>query len=734
MATQSFEQLIAGANKIKQNQLPESNTAGVVGEQLIQMVNKQKDEETERMKGITEYNVSVQHPTSGISGTNKYTLEGAIAKIPAAYRRVGIKCSFLSEDNSSKSYLYQGGTFTSAASWDEIGLSSKDINKSITDSVSDVKRRTKDISEKVDDSFNFCDKNQNVIAKIDKDGLHIRSVDIADEYGAKVFTINRKFVSDIIQMAQSGKVRDIFNVNEDQFVFADKNQNVIAKIDKDGYKAKNFVVVDSTGRAVGTINKNFMDELKNRPGGGGTGKVENIHNKNDDVFYFVDGRGNVIAEIGKDGFKAKVFTTAEGKNIARSYIHPLNGKLVFAFGDSHQGYDNCRLMLDVLIKETGCVANKDINSQLGIGFTSNNESALFKKYEYSIDTNQRSLWGLKDAVDAGKTACPDVIFFEQTHPLFKDTIEAEPFIGRCLKEYNKSSPFGSKTDMQNKLQSDVLNFIKSFRAEDRKIGTVIKVYYNTQKKVITFNGPTSLKKGSFTLNIGEHAFNTEVSEGMTVAKAITALNEWQFADTCDWANERPHAQITDNTLTIVYKGTSPDAASTQISIQDKGTGISLGGVSDSSVANHGYMLFMLHDVNQWDNFSSWKYNDNNTDYEYGYAMTKGMVELAQTLFPTTEIVLWYPNSYANIGGSEIVKYADGSINIVETKKRNTWTNWELDNRDAWKAIAELYSVRFIDVSRNSNISYINYDSWYDSAIHPSHNGYRQWARVIAKLY
>ena len=92
MATQSFEQLIAGANKIKQNQLPESNTAGIVGEQLIQMVNKQKDEETERMKGITEYNVSVQHPTSGISGTNKYTLEGAIAKIPAAYRRVGIKC------------------------------------------------------------------------------------------------------------------------------------------------------------------------------------------------------------------------------------------------------------------------------------------------------------------------------------------------------------------------------------------------------------------------------------------------------------------------------------------------------------------------------------------------------------------------------------------------------------------------------------------------------------------
>ena len=117
MATQSFEQLIAGANKIKQNQLPESNTAGVVGEQLIQMVNKQKDEETERMKGITEYNVSVQHPTSGISGTNKYTLEGAIAKIPAAYRRVGIKCSFLDEKLGNNNYQYIGGNFENVNSW-----------------------------------------------------------------------------------------------------------------------------------------------------------------------------------------------------------------------------------------------------------------------------------------------------------------------------------------------------------------------------------------------------------------------------------------------------------------------------------------------------------------------------------------------------------------------------------------------------------------------------------------
>ncbi|WP_455589845.1 hypothetical protein, partial [Bacteroides rodentium] len=95
MATQSYEQLIAGANKIRQNELPESNTAALVGEQLLQMVNKQQDESRERVKGITEYNVSVQHPTSGTGGTNKYSLEGAIALVPAELRNVGLKVSFV---------------------------------------------------------------------------------------------------------------------------------------------------------------------------------------------------------------------------------------------------------------------------------------------------------------------------------------------------------------------------------------------------------------------------------------------------------------------------------------------------------------------------------------------------------------------------------------------------------------------------------------------------------------
>ena len=57
---------------------------------------------------VSEYNVSVNHPTEGIDGTNKYTLETAIEKIPASLRKVGIKCSFINESGVPETWEYHG--------------------------------------------------------------------------------------------------------------------------------------------------------------------------------------------------------------------------------------------------------------------------------------------------------------------------------------------------------------------------------------------------------------------------------------------------------------------------------------------------------------------------------------------------------------------------------------------------------------------------------------------------
>lgn len=68
---------------------------------------------------VTEYNVSKRFPTGGIDGSNKYTLESAIAKIPRGLRNAGIKCSFLDEGGNPEIWEYQGGTrgFTNLLSW-----------------------------------------------------------------------------------------------------------------------------------------------------------------------------------------------------------------------------------------------------------------------------------------------------------------------------------------------------------------------------------------------------------------------------------------------------------------------------------------------------------------------------------------------------------------------------------------------------------------------------------------
>ena len=71
-------------------------------------------------KLIEEVNVSKIYPTGGIDGTNKYTLETAIAKVPASLRNVGIKCSFLDDGGKLQTWEYLGGAWA-AGSFSQVG-------------------------------------------------------------------------------------------------------------------------------------------------------------------------------------------------------------------------------------------------------------------------------------------------------------------------------------------------------------------------------------------------------------------------------------------------------------------------------------------------------------------------------------------------------------------------------------------------------------------------------------
>ena len=66
---------------------------------------------------INEFNISVMYPTGGTDGTDRYTLETAIAKIPGSLRTVGIKCSFLNDAGELETWQWQGTTWFDYTKW-----------------------------------------------------------------------------------------------------------------------------------------------------------------------------------------------------------------------------------------------------------------------------------------------------------------------------------------------------------------------------------------------------------------------------------------------------------------------------------------------------------------------------------------------------------------------------------------------------------------------------------------
>lgn len=69
---------------------------------------------------VSEYNVSINHPTAGVDETNRYTLSEAIAKVPAELRNAGVKVSFLDESGSMETWEFQGESWA-IGSFSQVG-------------------------------------------------------------------------------------------------------------------------------------------------------------------------------------------------------------------------------------------------------------------------------------------------------------------------------------------------------------------------------------------------------------------------------------------------------------------------------------------------------------------------------------------------------------------------------------------------------------------------------------
>lgn len=107
----------------------DNNNGSITTSSLKNYIKLQADASGGFLDYITEYNVSVQHPTSGIDGSNKYSLEGAIAQVPQELRNIGLKVSFINSDRKVETWEFQSGTFTDVGSWLNKAISTDNVRQ-----------------------------------------------------------------------------------------------------------------------------------------------------------------------------------------------------------------------------------------------------------------------------------------------------------------------------------------------------------------------------------------------------------------------------------------------------------------------------------------------------------------------------------------------------------------------------------------------------------------------------
>lgn len=90
------------------------------------------------MSYITEYNVSIHHPSSGIDSGNKYTLEGAIVQVPEDIRTAGLKVSFLNNSGLVETWEFAGGAFENIENWKSNEDKLADIRDEAIDKIKDA--------------------------------------------------------------------------------------------------------------------------------------------------------------------------------------------------------------------------------------------------------------------------------------------------------------------------------------------------------------------------------------------------------------------------------------------------------------------------------------------------------------------------------------------------------------------------------------------------------------------
>ena len=417
----------------------------------------------------------------------------------------------------------------------------------------------------------------------------------------------------------------------------------------------------------------------------------------------------------------KVWTDDEGVNELVGAGTPdikfnlWKGKKAIALGDSHTA--NRGRWMPIICDNLEMENLTSLNNSVVRG----DPNTLQSGYELCICPLLSQAYSLRDKAKDGEV---DVIFIEEVHygegrisnfDTIDNSYPLKPTQMLSLGNFNMTLD-----EEKNNFDKNYQSLLSTISTSSRKKRTTLKSSIKTVRRVITFGVINeTLHAGNFVLNIDGHDFSTRIEEGMSLRDAVSAIFTWSFREYTNWKN----VSKTDNTITIVYEGSSSDAP-IKFAQSVNGTGLSSSLGEQSSASTDVYRYFASENVNEWLDKSKWVYYAG--PWDNPYASFKGVVETLQENFPNAILVPFtmFDNAFNEGNYSPRFDMVDYRTNRFPRMYKRVKVLLD---------VAEYYLIKGIDVLKLCGISPFNYLTFYNySDVHPKATGYKRIAETLVK--
>jgi len=470
------------------------------------------------------------------------------------------------------------------------------------------------------------------------------------------------------------------------------------------------------------------------------------------VFYIIDGNGNVIAQIDYEGLKTIALFVKNGEgelqNILDLIPEPSSSDIADILSDYYTA------SLKVSDKFGNVIFNID---QDGVEYISKMGSShfLYKKKLVTIcdSLGAASQWQTRLAKITGaiydKTkndnrhsfggtttiSSSQVCGQDRAKLIVSDEIDPDVIIIENVNDSAYMSNVGSDEDVAFfKASQSLLDVTSQASSSDAEtfwtnnfstivggltptIGKVVGIPFtqsNAVKLTITGAATASGEFGITLSGTGVGKQSISVSAGESVSSIISKIYEYAWNNfVCTYSNN-----------VVTFTPTSSSATPT-ITIDAGGTGITSTTATGQTGSNAVWKYFNSHDASDWDDPTKW------VDNISLWAAWKGLVEYLQGQFPNAYIYWFIPKTYNFDYTSSSYKRADGTIDYDKVLSEKDYAKSLFT---AQLAFCEYYQIPVIDIRNESCITPANIAEYCNvNNVHPKQAAYDRWADVIAKI-